>query len=402
MKATFFPSVARGEVCAPPSKSVAHRLLVACALSDGQSVIRGISQSEDMLATLSCVRALGAKAKTEGSASYIQGCKKAPLENAVFDCNESGSTLRFFLPVVLALGAKNCTFKGTARLIQRGIGVYDEVFAQNGVKVQKEADTITVWGRLASGNYTVRGDVSSQYITGLLIALSLLDEDSTITVIEPFESRAYVDITVDVMKKCGVDIQRADKNVFVVKGGQRFKSGNYTVEGDWSNSAFLLAFNYIGGEVQVEGLAEDSVQGDKVCKRCFEQLECQNAVIDVSDCPDLAPILFAVSAMKSGATFVGTRRLKIKESDRAETMAEELSKYGIKADIQENSVTIYGGNLHAPNATISGHNDHRIVMANAVILSKVGGTIDGIEAVKKSYPNFFEDIAKLGVKYEID
>lgn len=402
MKATFFPSVARGEVCAPPSKSVAHRLLVACALSDGQSVIRGISQSEDMLATLSCVRALGAKAKTEVSASYIQGCKKAPFENAVFDCNESGSTLRFFLPIVLALGAKNCTFKGTARLIQRGIGVYDEVFAQNGVKVQKEADTITVWGRLASGNYTVRGDVSSQYITGLLIALSLLDDDSTITVIEPFESRAYVDITVDVMKKCGVDIQRADKNVFVVKGGQRFKSGNYTVEGDWSNSAFLLAFNYIGGEVQVEGLAEDSVQGDKVCKRCFEQLECQNAVIDVSDCPDLAPILFAVSAMKSGATFVGTRRLKIKESDRAETMAEELSKYGIKADIQENSVTIYGGNLHAPNATISGHNDHRIVMANAVILSKVGGTIDGIEAVKKSYPNFFEEIAKLGVKYEID
>lgn len=402
MKATFFPSVARGEVCAPPSKSVAHRLLVACALSDGQSVIRGISQSEDMLATLSCVRALGAKAKTEGSASYIQGCKKTPLENAVFDCNESGSTLRFFLPIVLALGAKNCTFKGTARLIQRGIGVYDEVFAQNGVKVQKEADTITVWGRLASGNYTVRGDVSSQYITGLLIALSLLDEDSTITVIEPFESRAYVDITVDVMKKCGVDIQRADKNVFVVKGGQRFKSGNYTVEGDWSNSAFLLAFNYIGGEVQVEDLAEDSVQGDKVCKRYFEQLECQNAVIDVSDCPDLAPILFAVSAMKSGATFVGTRRLKIKESDRAETMVEELSKCGIKADIQENSVTIYGGKSHAPNATIFGHNDHRIVMANAVILSKVGGTIDGIEAVKKSYPNFFEEIAKLGVKYEFD
>lgn len=402
MKATFFPSVARGEICAPPSKSVAHRLLVACALSDGQSVIRGISPSEDMLATLSCVRALGAKARLDGDVAYIEGCEKTPLENAVFDCNESGSTLRFFLPVVLALGAKNCVFKGTARLIQRGIGVYDEIFARNGVKVQKEADTITVWGRLASGNYTVRGDVSSQYITGLLMALSLLDEDSTITVTEPFESRAYVDITVDVMKKCGVDIQRADKNVFVVKGGQRFRSGNYTVEGDWSNSAFLLAFNYIGGEVQVEGLAEDSVQGDKMCKRYFEQLECQNAVIDVSDCPDLAPILFAVSAMKSGATFVGTRRLKIKESDRAETMAEELSKYGIKADIQENSVTIYGGKSHAPNATISGHNDHRIVMANAVILSKVGGTIDGIEAVKKSYPNFFEEIAKLGVKYEID
>ncbi len=402
MKATFFPSVARGEICAPPSKSVAHRLLVACALADGQSVISGISQSEDMLATLSCVRTLGAKAMVDGNVAHIEGCKKTPLENAVFDCNESGSTLRFFLPVVLALGAKNCVFKGTARLIQRGIGVYDEVFAQNGVKVQKDVDTITVCGRLASGTYTVRGDVSSQYITGLLIALSLLDEDSTVTVIEPFESRAYIDITVDVMKKCGVNIQKTDKNVFVVKGGQRFKCGNYTVEGDWSNSAFLLAFNHIGGEVQVDGLDENCAQGDKVCVRYFEQLEHQNAVIDVSDCPDLAPVLFALSATKHGATFVGTRRLKIKESDRAEAMAEELAKYGIKADIKENSVTIYGGELHTPNATISGHNDHRIVMANAVILSKAGGTIDGIEAVKKSYPNFFEDIAKLGVKYEIE
>ena len=402
MKATFFPSVARGEICAPPSKSVAHRLLIACALSDEQSVISGISQSEDMLATLSCVRALGAQVKVEGDVAYINGCAKKSPENAVFDCNESGSTLRFFLPVAIALGAENCIFKGTERLIQRGIGVYDEVFAQNGIKVQKEADTITVCGRLGSGNYTVRGDVSSQYITGLLIALSLLEKNSTITVVEPFESRAYVDITVGVMKKCGVDIQKAEDNVFVIKGGQRFKSGNYTVEGDWSNAAFLLAFNHIGGDVKVGGLDVNSAQGDKVCKEYFEQLECRNAVIDVSDCPDLAPVLFAVSALKHGATFVGTRRLKIKESDRAEAMADELAKYGIQTDVEENKVIVHSGDLHTPNAAISGHNDHRIIMANAVILSKVGGTIDGIEAVKKSYPNFFEDIAKLGVKYEIE
>lgn len=402
MKATFFPSVARGEICAPSSKSVAHRLLIACALSGGQSVISGISQSEDMLATLSCVRALGAKARVDGGVAYIEGCDETPLENAVFDCNESGSTLRFFLPVALALGAENCMFKGTPRLIQRGIGVYDEVFAQNGIKVQKEADTITVCGHLGSGNYTVRGDVSSQYITGLLIALSLLEKDSTIKVVEPFESRAYVDITANVMKKCGVDIQKAGDNVFVIKGGQRFTSGNYAVEGDWSNAAFLLAFNHIGGDVKVGGLNDNSAQGDKVCKEYFERLECPNAVIDVSDCPDLAPVLFALSAMKYGATFIGTRRLKIKESDRAAAMAEELAKYGIQTDVEENKVIVHGGDLHSPNATISGHNDHRIVMANAVILSKVGGTIDGIEAVKKSYPDFFEDIAKLGVGYEIE
>lgn len=402
MKARFYPSVAKGEICAPPSKSVAHRLIIACALADGQSKICGISQSEDMLATLSCIRTLGADVRVDGDVAHIRACDKKPLENAVFDCGESGSTIRFFLPVALALGAKNCTFKGSERLIQRGIGVYEPIFEQNRIKLEKYADRISVCGQLKAGDYAVRGDVSSQYITGLMLGLSLLKEDSTIGVSEPFESQSYVDITIDAMRKCGVTVQKTKKNEFFVKGGQRFATGEYKVEGDWSNAAFLLAFNSIGGDVKVLGLDEDSAQGDKVCKEYFDALERENTVLDVANCPDLAPILFAVSAMKSGATFVGTRRLKIKESDRAEVMARELEKYGVKVDVKDNEAMVKCGGIKTPSEEIFGHNDHRIVMANAVALSKVGGVLDGIEAVKKSYPNFFEDIAKLGIKYEIE
>lgn len=402
MKAVFSPSIAKGDICAPPSKSIAHRLMIACALADGQSVIRGISSSDDMLATLSCIRALGAQAVCEKDVVKISPSKRLPLENATFDCYESGSTLRFVLPIILAIGAENCMFKCAQRLVERGVDAYESIFAQNNITMQKQTDRITVCGKLLSGKYTVRGDISSQYITGLLFALSIADGNSVLKVEEPVESRAYIDITLDIMKKCGVKIDECEKNVFSIKGNQTFDHGVYDVEGDWSNAAFLLAFDRIGGNVNVGGLDKNSVQGDKICLKCFDELDKGFATIDVSDCPDLAPILFAVSAIKSGARFTGTRRLKIKESDRANAMASELEKYGVKVDVEENEATVYGGNVLSPKQAISGHNDHRIVMANAVLLSRVGGRLEGIEAVKKSYPDFFEDISKLGVKYEIE
>lgn len=402
MKATFFPSVAKGRAIAPPSKSVAHRLLIACALADGQSRISGISASEDMLATLSCVRALGSIATVDGDTVHIKPCAKKSLENAVFECRESGSTLRFFLPIALAMGAKDCVFRGSERLIQRGFDVYNPIFEENGIVVEKRKDCLIVSGKLRGGRYEIRGDVSSQYVTGLLFALSITDGDSELKILEPIESRAYIDLTLDVMKRCGVSVEERRDNEFAIKCGRTFSAGEYGVEGDWSNAAFLFAFNMLGGNVEVSGLTADSPQGDKVCIELFDKLNEKNAVVDVSDCPDLAPILFAVSAMKHGATFVGTRRLKIKESDRAEAMASELAKYGVKVQVGENQTIVYGTTTHAPSRTICSHNDHRIAMANAVILSKVGGTLDGIECTKKSYPDFFETIAKLGVKYEIE
>ena len=402
MKATFFPSVAKGRATAPPSKSVAHRLLIACALADGQSRISGISKSEDMLATLSCARALGARITSDGDRVYIEPCAKKTLENVVFECRESGSTLRFFLPIALAIGANDCVFAGSERLIQRGFDVYNPILEKNGIRVEKYKDCLIASGKLRGGQYEIRGDVSSQYVTGLLFALSIADGDSELKIIEPVESRAYIDLTLDVLKRCGVSVEERRKNEFALKGGLTFSAGEYSVEGDWSNAAFLFAFNRIGGNVEVDGLNNDSPQGDKVCIELFEKLNEGNPVIDVSDCPDLAPVLFAVSAMKNGATFVGTRRLKIKESDRAEAMASELAKYGVKVQVGENETIVYGTKPHAPSQTICSHNDHRIAMANAVILSKVGGTLDGIECTKKSYPDFFETIAKLGVKYEIE
>lgn len=400
MKVTFTPGKAHGTVCAPPSKSYAHRELICAALAQGESVIKGVEDSEDISATSDCVRALGAEIeKTDGGLRIKGGL--TPSAEKVFMCRESGSTLRFFLPLALLKEGK-ATFRGSERLMQRGIGIYEDIFCEKGISVEKSAGTVTVGGKLTAGEYTLRGDVSSQFVTGLLFALPLLEKDSVLRVLPPVESRGYIDITVDVLKKFGVTVEEKEPNVFTVKGGQRYIPTEVEVEKDWSNAAFLLALNEVGGEVTVTGLSETSLQADRVCAEIFRRLDMPNAVIDVSGCPDLAPILFAVAAAKHGAKFVGTRRLKIKESDRAETMTRELLKFGVKSEVGENEVVLFSNGLSKPAETLSGHNDHRIVMALSVLASTTGGSIEGAEAVKKSFPNFFDVIAGLGTEAEYE
>lgn len=435
MRVKIEKSTAEGAAIAPPSKSLAHRLMIACALSQNGGKVVGISDSEDMAATLDCIKALGItsqkngdtvmfkrerentetdenNSKTQGVANdgngvYANGKNNAYavgdcLKNAkVFDCRESGSTLRFFLPIAAAFFDK-AVFVGSKRLLERGVEVYEKALGEKGVKVVCDGEKIVLSGRLGSGIYTLRGDVSSQYVSGLLFALPLLCGDSEIRVLPPVESRAYIDLTVDVLKKAGIEIVEKEENVFSIKGNQRYVGGEYVVEGDWSNGAMLLALNELGGNVEVVGLDENSVQGDKVCKTIFKELNEKKAVIDLANCPDLAPIAFCMAAAKEGATFVGTRRLKIKESDRAQAMAQELAKFGIDVEVRENEVVIHKNDIKTPDCAICGHNDHRIVMACSILLSAVGGVIDGAEAVKKSFPNFFETIGKLGVKYEIE
>lgn len=435
MRVKIEKSTAEGAVIAPPSKSLAHRLMIACALSQNGGKVVGISDSEDMAATLDCIKALGItsqkngdtvmfkrerentetdenNSKTQGFANdgngvYANGKSNAYavgdcLKNAkVFDCRESGSTLRFFLPIAAAFFDK-AVFVGSKRLLERGVEVYEKALGEKGVKVVCDGEKIVLSRRLGSGIYTLRGDVSSQYVSGLLFALPLLCGDSEIRVLPPVESRAYIDLTVDVLKKAGIEIAEKEENVFSIKGNQRYVGGEYVVEGDWSNGAMLLALNELGGNVEVVGLDENSVQGDKVCKTIFKELNEKKAVIDLANCPDLAPIAFCMAAAKEGATFVGTRRLKIKESDRAQAMAQELAKFGIDVEVRENEVVIHKNDIKTPDCAICGHNDHRIVMACSILLSTVGGVIDGAEAVKKSFPNFFETIGKLGVKYEIE
>lgn len=401
MKIEIKPSTLCGEIIAPPSKSIAHRFLICGALSRGESRINGVSGSDDMKATLSCLSALGASVKRNGNSVTIFGGLNAKKE-VTLDCIESGSTLRFMIPVALASGAEKITFKGSERLIARGVEVYEEVFADKGVRIEKGKNEIVVSGTLESGNYVLRGDVSSQYVTGLMLSLATLDSDSTIEILPPVESRPYIDMTIAVLEKFGVKIEETEKNKFFVKGGQRFASGAYDVEGDWSNGAILFALNAFGSNVAVSGLDENSVQGDKACVEIFRALEKGNATIDLSDCPDLAPIAFVVAAEKNGTTFTGTERLKIKESDRAAVMAEELTKFGAQVEVKENCVVVKKCDLHSPEQTLLSHNDHRIAMSLAVLMTKYGGVLDGAEAVKKSFPDFFDVMKQAGAKvYEI-
>lgn len=402
MKVKILPSKTSGEVSAPPSKSFAHRYLIGSVLSRGKCVIKNIADSDDISATLSCIEQLGGSVTKDGNIVTVIPTAKSQIENAVFDCKESGSTLRFFIPVVLATGAKHCTFLGSERLLARGIKEYEKLFENSDVKIKSDKKSIEVNGTLSAGNYEISGEVSSQYTTGMLFALSVLDGKSTLKITGNAESRAYVDMTIKVLKDFSADIAEPEKNFFEINGKGRLSPGEFTVEGDWSNAAFLIALSRLVGTISVSGLNENSVQGDKICIEAFETLDGENAEIDLKDCPDLAPILFTYAAYKNGGKFINTRRLMVKESDRANVMAEELKKFGANVKVYENSVEIEKTQLKPPIVPLCGHNDHRIVMALSVLAAVFGAEIDGAEAVNKSYPDFFRDIKKAGVNvYEI-
>lgn len=402
MKVKILPSKTSGEVSAPPSKSFAHRYLIGSVLSRGKCVIKNIADSDDISATLSCIEQLGGSVTKDGNIVTVIPTNEKQIENAVFDCKESGSTLRFFIPVVLATGAKNCTFSGSERLLARGIKEYEKLFENSDVKIKSDEKLIEVNGTLSAGNYEISGEVSSQYTTGMLFALSVLDGKSTLKITGNAESRAYVDMTIKVLKDFGADIAEPEKNFFEINGKGRLSPGEFTVEGDWSNAAFLIALARLLGTISVSGLNENSVQGDRFCTAAFDALDGENAAIDLKDCPDLAPILFSYAAYKNGGKFINTRRLRVKESDRANVMAEELKKFGANVKVYENSVEIEKTQLKPPIVPLCSHNDHRIVMALSVLAAVFGAEIDGAEAVNKSYPDFFRDIKKAGVNvYEI-
>ncbi len=396
MKVTIEKSTASGKVSAPPSKSMAHRLLICGALSEN-SVILNLSESKDITATVECLNNMGAKVEFDGDTVKIGGMIPQSINGkAELFCNESGSTLRFLLPLCM-MSDEKITLTGSARLFERPLSAYEEICREQGIEFEKNANSVTVCGKLKAGDFTVAGNISSQFITGLLFVLPLLNGESTLTVTGDFQSASYVDLTLDAISCFGVDIVRKN-NVFYIKGNQKYQNRTVCVEGDYSNAAFLDAFNLLDGIVSVSGLKNDSLQGDRVYSDMFKGLSNGEKSFDLSDCPDLAPVMFAMAAYMGGATFTGTARLKIKESDRASAMAEELSKFGIKVTVGENSVTVHNGTLQKPDCVLYSHNDHRIVMALSLLCSVTGGEIDGAEAVAKSYPDFFERISELGIK----
>ena len=400
MKVRIGKGTAKGTVSAPPSKSMAHRLLICAGLSDGECIVHGISDSEDMLATMDCLRALGVQCEREKDTVKVSGIdiRKAAASEKL-NCRESGSTLRFFVPIALLTG-KETVLAGSRRLMERPLSVYEELFLQRGIAFQKTEREIRTRGSLRYGSFEMDGNVSSQFVTGLLLALPLLEGDSRIVLRPPVESRSYIDMTLSALKLFGVEAGWQEENVLYIKGNQCYHAEEVFVEGDYSNAAFFEALNLLGGQVKIENLRKDSLQGDRVYEELFEALKRPGAELDLSDCPDLGPVLFAAAASGCGGKFTGTRRLKIKESNRGEAMAEELRKFGVTVEVLENEVIVSRPGLREPKENLDGHNDHRIVMSEAVLLTQTGGIIDGAEAVSKSFPDFFEKLASLGIEVE--
>ncbi len=399
MKAIFKQGRLCGKVDAPPSKSMAHRYLIGAALSGEKCTLTGVSYSEDILATIDCLKALGVNITAENDKVTVDPQNFMKAEDPTLMCRESGSTLRFFTALALCKG-KNVTLCGSDRLFERPLDVYDDLCRENGFTFNKDKNSLTVCGNLESGNYKVRGGISSQFITGLVFALVYLNNDASVEIIPPFESRSYIDLTISALRSFGADISFADQYRLEIKKS-KMHAFSGKIEGDYSNAAFLDAFNHVGSEVEIGNLNPDSLQGDKVYAEYFDKISKGTPTLDISDCPDLGPVLFALAALKNGATFTGTDRLKAKESDRGASMHEELKKLGGGLVFGDNTITVPKQELRYNGEEICGHNDHRIVMAMSVILSKTGGTVDGAEAVRKSYPSFFEDIKNLGAEVEL-
>ncbi|MBR2336804.1 MAG: 3-phosphoshikimate 1-carboxyvinyltransferase [Clostridia bacterium] len=401
------PFIAKGQIIAPPSKSVAHRLLIASALKRGKTVIKNVGDSADVIATCNCLNRLGASITLEDGNATVVGLKEV-IKNQILDCNESGSTLRFLLSVSCALGA-NATFTGSQKLLSRPNGALLEELESHGISIDKW----TLGGSLMGGKFEVDASVSSQYVTGLLLALPILKEDSEITLQGKVVSKDYINITLSVLEKAGIKYQKSGNSI-VIKGNQEYLLPDEVIcEGDWSGSAFPLVLGAIGGEVTVKGLDVNSCQGDKeilaVLKKAGasvdiagDEITVKRAMLgafeqDFDNVPDLAPICAVLASFCRGlSVFTGVERLKLKESDRIETTLALLHSAGIFAEQQGGKIIIKGG---VPKGGVfDGANDHRIVMSSAVIASAAVGQslINGSEAIVKSYPEFFKDYKKLG------
>lgn len=398
MKVKISNSVLNGSVHVPPSKSAAHRALI-CSFLAGGGVVKPIINSRDMAATVGIINSL------KNSESTL-------------DCIESGSTMRFMIPVAAALG-RSVTFVGQGSLLQRTVGEYLDLLPIHGVNVESSGKLpLSISGQLKNGSFEVSGDISSQYVTGLLLALASLEGDSAVIMKTPLQSKPYVDMTVKVLSDYGVSIRETDFG-YLIKGGQKFNVIDYTVEGDWSQAAFFLAAGAIGGNVTVEGLDFNSAQGDKnivdVLKNFGADIKTgENSVtclkseltgtdINAADIPDLVPVIAVLAAYAKGRTVIsGAERLRYKESNRIESVVANLKAMGADVTETADGMIINGGKV-LNGTQLKGYNDHRIVMAFSIAgLFADGKTIiDDAESINKSYPTFFEDYNMLGGKADV-
>ena len=399
------PHALAGAVTPPPSKSMAHRLLLAAALADGVSTVKNVALSQDIEATLRCMAALGASwERTDKSTLRVTGIggKRKPFpELPRFDCGESGSTLRFLIPIALAV-AGGGVFTGRGRLMERPQKPYFDLFDEKGISYEQTAGALTVRGALTPGEYRLAGNVSSQFFTGLLFALPLLGGGSTLVSTTRLESRDYVAMTRDALARAGVRID-GEAERFAVPPSV-YRSFDAAVEADWSQAGFWYAARFLGNGVEVCGLNENSAQGDRVVKDLLERFKAAGEQsVDVSDCPDLLPPLAVMAARRNGTThFVNAARLRMKESDRLTTTAALLCALGVPAEETADSLTVRGVPSFS-GGTVDGANDHRIVMAAAAAATAAAApvTVTGAEAVRKSYPSFWEEYKRLGGSFDV-
>ncbi len=405
MKAVITPSPLIGTVDAPASKSVAHRALICAAFADKSTKIRCSTTSVDIEATAQCLRELGAKIiKTEYGFSVEPITETA--ENVTLNCHESGSTLRFMLPVAATSG-KVISLYGEGKLPQRPISQLCGALTSHGVSLSGDSLPLTFKGKLTSGTYEISGEVSSQFISGLLLALPITRAESTIIITGQIQSKPYIDMTLDVLKSFGIKTDFTENTIKIYASDGYISPENYNVEGDWSNGAFFICANAISGNnVKYLNLTESSVQGDKavaeIAKMLTDADENECIKIDVGDIPDLVPVLAVTSCFRKGVTqFYNAARLKIKESDRLLSTSEMIKNLGGKVEITDDSLTVYGSST-LKGGTVDSFNDHRIVMSAVVAASGCENevTITNAQAVNKSFPTFFDEIRKLGAKIQ--
>ncbi len=417
-KVKISPKKLEGTVSVPPSKSAAHRAIICASLARGKSTVRPIDLSNDINATIDCMKNLGAVITLDGDTLTVDGTNTFNTAGKVLDCGESGSTLRFLIPVAAA-GGMEAAFVGHGKLPERPIGVYADCLPKKGISFNTAGGLpLEIKGKLESGIYEIPGDISSQFITGLMLALPLLEGDSEIRLTSKAQSVGYINMTTDIMQTFGVNVEETDYG-WKIAGKQKYIPQSFTVEGDWSHAAFFMTAAALGSEICIDNLSMTSSQGDKKCVEIYRRFGVDitenNGIltiksdklvgieIDAENIPDMVPALSVAAAFAEGRTIIkGAARLRIKECDRLAAMTDGLSRLGANIRETEDGLIIDGTDiLHG--GEVEGYNDHRIVMSLAMAAARCDGDIiiSDMESVNKSYPSFFEDYKKLGGKADV-
>lgn len=418
----IYPSKLKGEIKIPPSKSLSHRAIISASLSNGVSEIDNLIFSDDIKATLDGMRSLGTNVVSIESESHektycvtLRGNSEVKAFNDQIDCKESGSTLRFLIPFA-GLTGDEMTFTGRGKLVERPLDTYYRIFDEQNIEYINNNGNLplSVKGMLSPGTFKIEGNISSQFITGLMFVLPLLDGDSKIEITTELESKGYVDLTLDILRKFNIEIENNDYKEFHIKGNQQYNSRYYRVEGDYSQAAFWIVAGLLGSNITCRDMDINSLQGDKAVLEIVKRMngsinikedlievtetKTDGVIIDASQCPDLVPVLTVLASVSNGTTqIINAERLRIKESDRLKAISTELNKLG--ADVKElEDGLLIEGKEKLVGGTVDSWNDHRIAMALAVASIKCTEpvTITGSEAVKKSYPDFWRDFVDLG------